>query len=41
MEEEQKQEEESFDEKRNKRYMELFHQKESRYLDDLLANEEE
>jgi hypothetical protein len=38
MEEEQ---EETYDEKRNKRYMDLFHQKQSRYLDDLLTDEEE
>jgi hypothetical protein len=35
------QEEETYDEKRNKRYMELFHLKDSRYLDDLLTTEEE
>jgi hypothetical protein len=33
--------EETYDEKRNKRYMDLFHQKQSRYLDDLLTDEEE
>jgi hypothetical protein len=38
MEEEQ---EETYDEKRNRRYMDLFHQKQSRYLDDLLTTEEE
>jgi hypothetical protein len=38
MEEEQ---EETYDEKRNRRYMDLFHQKQSRYLDDLLTDEEE
>ena len=38
---EQENQEETRDQVRNRRYFNLFHQKDSRYLDDLLTPEEE
>jgi hypothetical protein len=34
-------EEEVLDEKRNKKYIDLFHKKSSRYLDDMLTTQKE